>query len=63
MKSLYIKLNEATTDQMYETTTDAAGGTTETVEEITITYYDTDGIKQVISIDGTIALEENEKGA
>ena len=56
-------MNEATTDQMYETTTDAAVGTTETVEEITITYYDTDGIKQVISIDGTIALEENEKGA
>ena len=47
---------------MYETTTDAAVGTTETVEEITITYHDTDWIKQVVSFEGTTALEENEKG-
>ena len=55
-------MKEATTEQMYETTTDAAVGTTETVEEITNVYNNTDGHKVTVHYLGTSALKENERG-
>ena len=47
---------------MYETTTDGTVGTTEAVEEITVAYNDTIGIKHIVFFRGTLALKENEKG-